>query len=264
MVDVDFDKFIDKFITDFSELFDEFQSYVWNARSETFHDGMDSLFAQRVHTSINEHGSLAVAVWERVIQRNGNMYEAGEELLRQLGHSEHSKSHSERLHVLCNFLTHRDSRMRDAAGLGISYMDDPEALPKLRAAFCDEKQEWVRDGFRQVLQQLEKTKGDDMTQKYDIDKMLEAAREVQPGLWQRTEDVARILDPGAFLDNAVIHPPEADKLFRLRQEYMQAAAMNKAQEILKYLGVNTDADWYAILSKMTENGMRNRQELVTQ
>ena len=41
---------------------------------------------------------------------------------------------------------------------------------------------------------------------------------------------------------------------------MRSAAMSKAQEILRYLGVNTDTDWLAVLSKMTERGMNERQK----
>ena len=45
----------------------------------------------------------------------------------------------------------------------------------------------------------------------EIDKMLEVAREVQPDLWERTEGVAKIIDPGAFLENAIVYPPEAEE-----------------------------------------------------
>ena len=83
-----------------------------------------------------------------------------------------------------------------------------------------------------------------------VEKMLRIAREVQPDLWKRTEAVARIIDPGAFADDWIIHPPEAATLHALRLGLMKANAMSRAQEVLRYLGVNTDYDWYEILTRL--------------
>ncbi len=84
----------------------------------------------------------------------------------------------------------------------------------------------------------------------EIDKMLAVARDVQPDLWQRTEEVAKILDPSAFFDNYQICPPEAERHFRIKQQYMKSVSMSKAQEVLRFLGVNTETDWYAILTRL--------------
>ncbi len=83
-----------------------------------------------------------------------------------------------------------------------------------------------------------------------IEKTLIAARKVQPELWKRTEQVARIIDPAAFVDGWVVRPEDSRKAHEARIGYMRAVAMHKAQEILKVLGVNTDADWYAILTEL--------------
>jgi hypothetical protein len=86
----------------------------------------------------------------------------------------------------------------------------------------------------------------------DVDKMLKIAREQRPDLWARTDAVARIIDPAAFADDWVIDPPEAARLHALKLALLRATARSKAQEVLKYLGVNTEHDWYDILTRMAE------------
>lgn len=83
-----------------------------------------------------------------------------------------------------------------------------------------------------------------------VDQALRLAREVQPDLWERTEAIARIIDPSAFMDGWIVEPKSAAKLLTLKLKVKQSAAMSKAQEVLTYLGVNTEADWFEILRRM--------------
>ena len=85
-----------------------------------------------------------------------------------------------------------------------------------------------------------------------IDDMLRIAKQVQPNLWRRTEQVARIIDPSAFCDDWVCDNPDQQELHHLKLKYMQSNAMCRAQEVLKVLGVNTDTDWYEILTRMAK------------
>jgi hypothetical protein len=88
-----------------------------------------------------------------------------------------------------------------------------------------------------------------------IDRMLRAARESQPDLWKRTESVARIISPEAFADDGwtVVEPESARRLHERRMRLVKAAAMSKAQAVLTFLGVNTDADWFDILQRMAKD-----------
>jgi hypothetical protein len=86
----------------------------------------------------------------------------------------------------------------------------------------------------------------------DVDRMLKIARDQRPDLWARTEAVARIIDPSAFQDDWIVDPPEAGELLAAKLAVLRANAMGRAQEVLKYLGVNTDHDWYDILTKMVD------------
>ena len=84
----------------------------------------------------------------------------------------------------------------------------------------------------------------------DVDRMLKIAREQRPDLWARTEAVARIIDPAAFADDWTIDPPEATRLHSLKLAVLRGNAMRRAQEVLAYLGVNTEHDWYDILTRL--------------
>ncbi len=83
-----------------------------------------------------------------------------------------------------------------------------------------------------------------------IDEMLKAARELQPDLWKRTDAVARIIAPEAFMDDWVVHPSERAAILRAKLAVLQCVAMRKAHDILTYLGVNTETDWYSILERL--------------
>ena len=82
-----------------------------------------------------------------------------------------------------------------------------------------------------------------------IDAMIKAARESQPDLWNRTELVARIISPEAFVD-AVCFPKPLQRLHDSRQKHMTSIAMSTAQQVLRALGVNTEADWHDIIRRM--------------
>ena len=141
-----------------SRLVLEFGLYVRQAQKETFADGTDSIFAERVHESVRKHGATAVAAWERTLRNTNNAFETGEELLRQLGNLVHTPYHRARLRTLTDFITYPDPRIRDAAGLGLSSLDDPSALPKLQEAYSQEREGWLRQNLKLVIEQLESTR----------------------------------------------------------------------------------------------------------
>jgi hypothetical protein len=133
----------------------DLEIYVRQAGNETFTDGMDSTFANRVHESIELHGSTAVNAWAEILSRTENAHETGEELLRQLGFNQDASSQHARLQVLINSLSHPDPRIRDAAGLGLSFLEDPSSLPELREARRKEPEGWLKDNLELVIQQLD-------------------------------------------------------------------------------------------------------------
>lgn len=85
------------------------------------------------------------------------------------------------------------------------------------------------------------------------DTLYKIAKKKQPDLYKRTEGIARIIDPGVFTDGWIIHPEDTERLFHSRRKLEQCNALAKAQGVLKFLGVNTDTDWYDVLTEF-QNG----------
>ncbi len=137
-----------------NELARRFAFFVYEAENERFEDGMGSEFATRVHESIVNYGPVAVTAWERVLWRMENTNETGEELLRQFGLIEHRPSRARRLRVLKDSLKSPDSRIRDAASLGLSFLDDTSALIALESAYSVETEGWLKENLKLVIDQL--------------------------------------------------------------------------------------------------------------
>ena len=135
----------------------EFDLYIGQGRDEVFQDGMDSIFGLRVCDSVRKNGTMAVFAWGRILRKIDNAHETGEEILRQLGILDDPPTHNARLRLLTDSLQLPDPRIRDAAGLGISFLDDPAALPRLRSAYRQETETWVRRNLKMVIDHLEVT-----------------------------------------------------------------------------------------------------------
>lgn len=66
-------------------------------------------------------------------------------------------SGDERRELLIEALDLKNPDMRDAAGLGLAYLDDPFAIPALRSAVVNERLPELKRMQQKVLDQLEET-----------------------------------------------------------------------------------------------------------
>lgn len=80
------------------------------------------------------------------------------EALRWLGHIEHASSYRFRFWLLEKSLSHSSVLVRDGAVLGLSFLDDPAAIPSLEQALDREPSAALRADMQQVLAQLQHTK----------------------------------------------------------------------------------------------------------
>ena len=131
----------------------EFVHYIFDACDEIFEDGVNSNFSRHVHQSIIDHGQIAVYVWSRALFRLGNAFEIGEEILRQYGSMDHEPTYVCRLRALEDNLNHCEPVIRDAAGIGLSLLEDPSTLPALKKAHASENVAWVKKNLEQVIEQ---------------------------------------------------------------------------------------------------------------
>ena len=89
-----------------------------------------------------------------------------------------------------------------------------------------------------------------------LDEVIEIDRELKPDIYEKIDGVAEIIMPEAFVKNVHITPVDAARKFHIRQEYMQAVARRKANDVLTYFGFSTETDWYEILNRMAEKRVK--------
>lgn len=139
-----------KLIDMLAKLFDD-------AGDEVFEDGMDTVFSSGLKHIILNHGENAIYALEKVIASPHADVEIVEEVLRQISHIDDRSTHLHRLALLERELELPNSRIRDAASLGIAAMDDPKSIPALQKAICNEQYGQLRKNLEEVLAQLQDT-----------------------------------------------------------------------------------------------------------
>lgn len=134
-----------------------FQQIINETSGELFFDGMDSPLAEKIRCVVYAHGTDAVKALRQALLKTPDEVEAGEEILRQIGLLRDKPTHYARLNLLTDMLELPQERIRDAASLGLSFMEDPAALPHLLNARRVETAPWVAEGFDQTIKQFEQT-----------------------------------------------------------------------------------------------------------
>lgn len=124
------------------------------AKEEDFEDGMLSNFARGLISLTLRFGDITVKSLETAIMRGTLNEEVTSEALRWLGDMDHQATHQARLRLLQACLWSSSARIRDAAGSGLSFLDDASAVPSLAKAIERETCEELRNDLRQVLEQL--------------------------------------------------------------------------------------------------------------
>lgn len=124
------------------------------AAEEIFEDGMDSVFSHSIHSSIWDFGEIAVSTIDAILRLQDINGEVAGEALRQLGLVEDLRTQRSRLSIIANKLDSADPRLRDAALLGLEFLDDPVAIPYLQRAVERENIPVLRMEIQQVLDQL--------------------------------------------------------------------------------------------------------------
>lgn len=135
-----------------------FHQVVADARGYVFHDGMSSPLSEVVHDLIRRHRTPAVDALKDVLRScDGADVGAAEEIARQVGLLDDEATHSARLNLLDAMLSSEHGCIRDSALLGLSFLDDPNALGSLRRALERETEDWLVENLTQVIEQLEQT-----------------------------------------------------------------------------------------------------------
>ncbi len=128
------------------------------AQSIRIESGMENDLSVGIRDIIKNHGSIALGHIESIILQNKVPVSLAREILKYIGSFEMSNWHGHRRFMLENCL--RESQyawIRDGAGLGISFLDDPRSISVVKTAIAKERNEELKEDLIQVLEQLEET-----------------------------------------------------------------------------------------------------------
>jgi hypothetical protein len=124
------------------------------ARNEVFEDGMESQFSKEFVSLLWRYGQLAILEAARLIAGEKVDPSVAAEALKWIGRMKDKGTRLFRLWLLKRGLTSSSAQVRDGAGLGLSFLGDPEAIPALAQAVDNEQIPELRNDLNQVIEQL--------------------------------------------------------------------------------------------------------------
>ncbi len=129
------------------------------ARDEHFEDGMESSISRTLVPLVEQyHTELAEFLFYCLVPGRVSPQVTAESL-RWLGDMDHAPSQNWRRRLLERCLEAPSVAVRDAAGIGLASMDDPQAIPSVKGAITREPCAELRECLQQVLAQLERNPG---------------------------------------------------------------------------------------------------------
>ena len=140
---------------DIVALADAIESLFMIAENEDFEDSAESYFSIGLENLIQTFGNIALTIISSFIFSEETSTKVVSEALCKLGQIDHGPTHRNRLRVLEKSLQADSPYIRDGAGLGISFLDDPAAVPQLTEAIKRETNPELKKDLELVLKQLE-------------------------------------------------------------------------------------------------------------
>jgi len=122
---------------------------------EVFEDGMESEFSRSLTSVIKQYGNDVVAVISNLILKEEVSPEVASEALRWMGQMDDPKTHASRLDLLKQSLSCSSAWVRDGASIGLACLDDPSAIPCLKAAIEQEPYELLRRNMALAIEDLQ-------------------------------------------------------------------------------------------------------------
>ena len=132
----------------------------FSCKDEIFESGFESKLSSSLEILVKKYGKLAINGLMELIKSERISIESKAETLKFMGEISHHESHNERRDYLIRELSNKLPIIRDSAGVGLSFLDDPLAIPKIEEAISLEDNPMVKDDLQLVLNQLEETRCD--------------------------------------------------------------------------------------------------------
>lgn len=117
-------------------------------------DGYESAFSHRFVELLRTQGGELLAEYDTLKAKKKISQATQCEVLKLLGRLEHEPTHRQRLAMLVFSLTDAIAAVRDSAAIGLSYLEDPVAVPALQRAAAAEPKVELKDFMLSVAQEL--------------------------------------------------------------------------------------------------------------
>jgi hypothetical protein len=125
------------------------------ARDAVFEDGMESIFSTDLNSFLVKYSTAGIELLRECIEDAGLDPTILAEALRWIGRSRDSYTYRYRFGVLVHCLSHPSPAVRDGAILGLTFMANRAAIPRLQAALEREENEVIRDSLQLAVEELE-------------------------------------------------------------------------------------------------------------
>lgn len=125
------------------------------AEGEAFEDGMESALSKSILASLDRDCEKAMDAMEFLLNDAAVHPEVAAESLRWLGAVDHAPSRERRRRLLERCLSRESYVVRDAAVVGLSYMDERISLPAVRAALTIEPESVLRRDMQRLIDRWE-------------------------------------------------------------------------------------------------------------
>ena len=140
------------------QLEEDISSLFREGKRERFESGYESNFARQIRYMIDSHSEQAINIIASLILAETANPDVADEALRWIGNMRKPDTHLARRRLLELCLLQSDNLfVRDGAGLGLASMDDPDALPAVKAAIENEHNLELKGDLQQVYDQLIET-----------------------------------------------------------------------------------------------------------
>ena len=116
---------------------------------------MESNFSRALVEKVTEGKTKVVEILAALVVAEQMNAEVLSEALRCLGHMEDNETYALRRWTLEQGLYSSSPRIRDGAALGLSFLDDPHAIPYLKEAVERESIQMLREDLKQILELVE-------------------------------------------------------------------------------------------------------------
>ncbi len=121
--------------------------------------GMTNSFSIGLEQIIIKHGDIALQQIRKLILNEESSILVAMEALKYIGNLDSPEWFDERRDLLeACLLKSSHAWLKDSAGLGLSFMDDPRSIPALELATERETNEELKEDLLQVLEQLKETR----------------------------------------------------------------------------------------------------------